>query len=149
MLKAKDYIEPILLGKSGVSVDREATRSINDIQIANDVYLMGYPISLGIQKNSFFDYTKPLLRKGIIAGINLKENNFIIDCPAYPGNSGGPIIEDSEDEYFRVIGLVSKYIPYEIKWYNIREKIINTELANFGYSVCVPMNAVFELLDSI
>lgn len=150
LLYGETYVKVISKGTGRiVSVDKEATRGLDKIKIANDVYLMGYPTSLGLQRNSYFDYSKPLLRKGIIAGINTKENTFIIDCAAYQGNSGGPIIEECEDDFFRVIGLVSKYIPYETKWFSNRDQITNIELSNSGYSVCVPMNAVFDVLDNI
>ena len=148
-LYGETYISLLKGGQHGVSVDPEATRNLSDIRIANDVYLMGYPTSLGLQKNEYFDYAKPLLRKGIISGINHKERTFIIDCPSYQGNSGGPVVEDCEDDYFRVIGLVSRYIPYETKWFSNRDKIINTELTNSGYTVCVPMDEIFQLIESI
>jgi hypothetical protein len=149
LLIAEPYVSNVQMGTGrAVSVDKEATRGLNEIRISNDVYLMGYPTSLGLQKGTFFDYTKPLLRKGIIAGINYKENTFIIDCPSYYGNSGGPIIEACEDNYYRVVGLVSTYIPFETEWRNNREPIVNKEYSNSGYSVCVPMDAVFDLIDN-
>lgn len=149
-LVIEDYIKIILEGAGKhISADIEAMRNLSEIRIANDVYLMGYPTSLGLQRNPNFDYSKPLLRKGIIAGINLKENTFIIDCSAYQGNSGGPIIEVCEDGYFRLIGLVSQYIPYETTWYSNRDQITNTELSNSGYSVCVPVDEIINLLSKI
>lgn len=134
--------------KHFTSVDVEATRTLNKIGIANEVYLMGYPTSLGLARSKYFDITKPLIRKGIISGINEKEETFIIDCPSYQGNSGGPVVEQGEDGYFRVIGLVSQYIPYETTWYNNRERIKNVEIANSGFSVCVPFDKVVELIES-
>ncbi|MVM33602.1 hypothetical protein GO755_26425 [Spirosoma sp. HMF4905] len=129
------------------SLDIEATRNLAEIGIANEVYLMGYPTSLGLTHSKYFDITRPLIRKGIISGVNMKEGTFIIDCPSYQGNSGGPIIEQGEDGYFRVIGLVSQYIPYETIWYNNRERIKNVEIANSGFSVCVPFDKITELIE--
>lgn len=130
-----------------VSLDIEATRGIDEIRIGNDVYLMGYPTSLGMKRNDDFDSSKPLLRKGIISGIHKNKNTFIIDCPTYFGNSGGPIVEYAEDGYYRIIGIVSKYIPFVTEWYSSREHIKNTELTNSGYTVCVPIQAAFDLID--
>jgi hypothetical protein len=130
-----------------VSLDIEATRNLSEIGIGNDVYLMGYPTSLGLTKSKYFDITKPLIRKGIISGVNEKEETFIIDCPSYQGNSGGPVVEQGEDEYYRVIGLVSQYIPYETTWYNSRERIKNVEVSNSGFSVCVPFDKITELIE--
>lgn len=109
---------------------------------------MGYPTSLGMRRDVYFDGSKPLLRKGIIAGKNTKNNSFIIDCPAYFGNSGGPIVEYGEDELYRVIGIVSMYIPFETKWYSNRDRIENIELSNSGYTVCLPIDLVFKIIDN-
>lgn len=148
-LELEDYITVIEQTWTNlVSVDIEATRNLKEIGIANEVYLMGYPTSLWLANNSYFDYTKPLIRKGIISGINSKEQTFIIDCPSYQGNSGGPVIEHWEDWYFRVIGLVSKYIPFETTWYNNRERWIkHTEVENSGFSVCIPFDKIIELIE--
>lgn len=134
--------------KHFTSVDFEATRCLKEIGIANDVYLMGYPTSLGLTKTKYFDISKPLIRKGIVSGINFNEKTFVIDCPSYQGNSGGPVIEQGEDGYFRVIGLVSHYIPYETTWYNSRERIANTEVSNSGFSVCVPFDEIINLIET-
>jgi len=147
-LELEEYVTLVeQTAKHFTSVDIEATRGLDKIGIANEVYLMGYPTSLGLTHSKYFDSTKPLIRKGIISGININEGTFIIDCPSYQGNSGGPIIEKGEDGYFRVIGLVSQYIPYETTWYNNRERIKNVEIANSGFSVCVPFDKIVELIE--
>lgn len=148
-LHGEDYLSEISIPTNArlVSLDIEATRGIDKIRIGNDVYLMGYPTSLGMKRNDDFDSSKPLLRKGIISGIYKNKNTFIIDCPTYFGNSGGPIVEYAEDGYYRIIGIVSKYIPFVTEWYSSREHIKNTELTNSGYTVCVPIQAAFDLID--
>lgn len=144
----ESYVTPVeIIQGRLVSLEKEATRGIEEIKIANSVFLMGYPTSLGLQKNDYFDYSKPLLRKGIIAGINNSKNTFIIDCPSYYGNSGGPVVEYGEDGYYRVIGIVSKYIPFVTKWMSNREHVVNTEISNSGYTVCVPIAAAFNIID--
>lgn len=148
-LQLEEYINVTSPGNQLIiSVDSEATRKLDSILIANEIYLLGYPISLALQQEKFFDYSKPLLRKGIIAGVNKKENTFIIDCPSYFGNSGGPVIEHGEDDYYRTVGLVSRYIPFVVEWKNTREYISNKEYTNSGYTICVPMDAVFSLIDT-
>lgn len=147
-LQIKNYVTPLEQTAQYVtSVDIEATRPLSEIGVANDVYLMGYPVSLGLENSKYFDKTKPLIRKGIISGVNIDEGTFIIDCPSYQGNSGGPIIEHGEDGFFRVIGLVSQYIPYETTWYNNRERIKNVEVANSGFSVCIPFDKIISLIE--
>ena len=131
-----------------ISINSSQTRNLNEIVTAHDVFLIGFPTSLVFQKTKYFDVNKPLLRKGIISGINLQDNTFIIDCSAYYGNSGATIFEVCEDEKLRVIGVVSKYIPFVTEWRNNREpSISHIEYANSGYSVCIPMDAIFQLLD--
>jgi hypothetical protein len=137
-------------GKNTISIDSDATRVLDDIGISNDVFLVGFPTSLIFQGSNYFEVNRPLLRKGIVAGVNNKDNTFVIDCSAYYGNSGGPIIELGDDKTLKLIGLVSRYIPFVTEWRNNRESSIShTEFSNSGYSVCVPINAVFSLLDSI
>lgn len=128
------------------------TLGIDEVLISNDVYLFGYPTSLGIQLNKHYDVSKPLLRKGIVAGINKKSNTIILDCPAYPGNSGGPVLQVTQLDgikTFNIIGVVSKYIPYEQKWMNPRDKLVNTEYLNSGYSIITAMNPIYALINPL
>jgi len=130
-----------------VSVDVEAVGKLKSISLANDVYLLGYPTSLGMQQSSYYDFSKPLVRKGIVAGVDQNRSSFVIDCSSYPGNSGGPVVEHCSDGYFRVVGVVSKYIPYETRWHSNRGDVVNTDISNSGYTVCLSMDAVLLLLE--
>lgn len=146
-----ELIESITMIQEGnitpISINQDNIRLLDDIKIANDVFLVGFPTSLIFQNAKHFDPRRPLLRKGIVAGINSLDNTFIIDCSAYYGNSGGPIIEQGEDGELRLIGVVSRYIPFVIEWRNNREKsITHNEFLNSGYSVCVPTDAIIKLL---
>ncbi|WP_299289532.1 serine protease [uncultured Mucilaginibacter sp.] len=145
----EEYISIAQEGKSQtLSIKQDATILLNKIKIANDVYLVGFPTSLIFQNSNHFDPGKPLLRKGIVGGINFEDKNFIIDCSAYYGNSGGPIIELSEENKLVVIGFVSRYIPFVIEWRNNREiSVTHAEYLNSGYSVCIPMDAIFKLIN--
>ena len=55
------------------------------------VFLMGFPLSLIESDNSY-----PIVRAGIISRIQSYhkgiEKTFLIDAPAFPGNSGGPVV---------------------------------------------------------
>ena len=53
-----------------VTVIDTALKRYNDAMISNEVFILGYPNSLGIPEKSQIDYKRPLLRKGIIAGKN-------------------------------------------------------------------------------
>lgn len=158
----KNYIEynkgiDILTEKRNtiISVDADkATKLLKDVLVSNDVFLYGYPTSLGLKSDPQFDYNKPLLRKGIVANIYRNLGTIIIDCPVYYGNSGGPIVEveanieeDGESFSHKVIGVVSKFIPFEEKLVNPRNGLVqHTEYINSGYSVAIAMDKVFELI---
>jgi len=130
--------------KAGIlGVSRHAMKKFDEILVGNEVILMGYPTSLGLQPMSQIDPRQPLLRKGIVAGINSQAHSIILDCPAYFGNSGGPVIEvDPEGlgHSFKIIGVVDQYVPYADggKTFFI--------MANSGYSVAIPMDYVLELV---
>jgi hypothetical protein len=125
----------------------------NDVKIADEVFILGYPSSLGIKNHPQFNYKFPLLRKGIVAGkYNLKKT-LIIDGPVYYGNSGSPvlIITKGESGYsrFAVIGIISEFIPFDEYWAN---RILNsTDLlqTNSGYSIAVPMDNLLKLLGEV
>ena len=150
LIETAEHISIEQEGINTISIDSDSTRVLDEIGISNEVFLVGFPTSLIFQGANYFEVNRPLLRKGIVAGINNKDNTFVIDCSAYYGNSGGPIIELGDDKTLKLIGLVSRYIPFVTEWKNNRESSIShTEFSNSGYSVCVPINAVFDLLDSI
>ena len=137
--------------KSGlVGLDILNTRSFDKVLISNDVFLFGYPTSIGIKETAQIDPQRPLLRKGIIAGKNAPKKTIIIDCPTYFGNSGGPVMMVEKVSLtkteFPIIGLVSEFVPFKETWVNITHKISHWEISNSGYSVVTPIDAVIELL---
>lgn len=132
-----------------ITVNSADALRMDDVAISDSVYLIGFPTSLLFDDVVGFDIARPLLRKGIVAGLNIEGNTFTIDCPAYQGNSGGPIVELCEDNTLRIAGLVSRYIPFVTQWKNNRESsIVHAEYINSGYTVCASMEAVFSLIDS-
>lgn len=129
----------------------EHIKNINMVNIGADIFLFGYPTSLGSSAVSLFDKTRPLLRKGIVANINKKTNSIILDCAVYPGNSGGPVLEVhtiKDKKHYFLIGVVSKFIPYEQSWVNMRDRIKNIEYLNSGYSVATSMDVVLDLMEN-
>jgi hypothetical protein len=131
-----------------IIIIEETISPLADVLVANDIYVYGYPTSLGLQPNKFFDASRPLLRKGIVSNIYRRMNTIILDCAVYPGNSGGPVMQISVQDsiqHFKIIGVVSKYIPFAQEWRNSREKLINVEYVNSGYSVATAMDEVISL----
>lgn len=138
-------------GKSEiVSVAKNTVIHLKDALVSNDIFLYGYPSSLGLKQSPQFDYSKPLLRKGIIASVNRTQGTIILDCPVYYGNSGGPVVQVTNDKVgikHSVVGVVSQFIPYTENWVNQSNNIVHTEMSNSGYSVAVAMDYVFEMLN--
>jgi len=138
--------------KSGIiGAGIETIKKIDEVLIANEVFVFGYPVSLGINSSPQFDYFRPLLRRGIIAGIYNEKGTIILDCPVYPGNSGGPVVERELIDISRyntnIIGVVSEFIPYVETWQNLKHGYCNSEISNSGYSVVTAMDSVFEILE--
>lgn len=137
---------------AGIRAD--SIKKYHEVSISNDVWLFGYPSSIGLRESPQFDYSLPLLRKGIVAGKYDAAQTILLDCPSYYGNSGGPVIEAEViyDERglgvnFHLIGVLVEFIPYAEKWRNTKSNIENIEFMNSGYSVAASMNAVLEILD--
>jgi len=132
-----------------VCVNEKNVKRFDDVLVANDIYIFGYPTSLGIADAPQFDYLKPLLRKGIIAGKYDVLKTLILDCPVYFGNSGGPVLESTfigTGYEFKVIGVVSEFIPFAERWINETQRYSNINISNSGYSVCTSMDVVLEML---
>lgn len=142
-----DYVEEIDgLGLNIFSTEPDSSKTLNNFIIGNDAYLFGYPSSLGLQNDEYFDRTEPLIRKGIIAGVNKKKHTFIIDCPSYYGNSGSPVIIEYDNGDLMIGGLVSRFVPLEISWTNVRDQITNREYSNSGYTICIPMDVILPMV---
>lgn len=138
----------ILKQKAGtgiVAAHIGAITLFKNVLVSNQIILFGYPSSLGIKNIPQIDYDIPLLRSGIIAGVNQQMGTIIIDCPVYPGNSGGPVLQvESEGvgiRKFSIIGVVSQYVPFAQL-----DPASKVTLSNSGYSIVVPIDKVLELL---
>jgi len=139
--------------KSGLlGVGTDNVKIYSDALVGNEVFVLGYPVSIGLQDIPQLDYKKPLLRKGIIAGKNDHSNTLVLDLPTYPGNSGGPVLEVESVGFkrnFRIVGVVTQSVPVEeSKHRSSLYSEITRSLGNSGYSVAVSMDSVLELIRS-
>lgn len=128
------------------------TAKFEQINIGSEVIMVGYPKSLGLKNIPQYDFNRPLMRKGIIAGKNVNLKNVVLDCPSFGGNSGGPvymIIDEGISWQFKLVGLVSSFIPLEEAWVNPSYGIKNVEFANSGYSVIIPIEKAMNQIDVI
>jgi len=150
MVSGASLIERTPSGILGVGID--TVKHFENVLTANPIYVFGYPTSLGIKEIPQIDPLRPLLRFGIVAGTNPASKTIILDCPSYPGNSGGPVLEveqvDLSNRRFRVIGVVSQFVPFAETWVNITHKYQNLTISNSGYAVAVSMDPVLELISA-
>lgn len=65
-------------GFVGVSI--AGLKKFDDVLISNDVLIFGYPTSIGLRQLPQLDYSRPLLRRGLVAGKNLANRTIVIDC---------------------------------------------------------------------
>jgi hypothetical protein len=123
---------------------------MNDVDVGAEVYMFGYPISLTAPISGIFDPSEPLLRQGIVAGVNVARKTIIIDCPSYFGNSGGPVIQVDHPEFgatrFRIIGLVSGFVPFQEEWENKTMRYSHVIKSNSGYTVIEPIDIALDLV---
>lgn len=101
------YIGPILndiinKGLSGygnmfMETDIIAPEELDDISIAEDILMVGYPTGLSDYKHNL-----PIVRRGIIASDpNIPfdgKDHFLIDCACFPGSSGSPVV--TKEQFF-------------------------------------------------
>lgn len=135
---------------SGIlAVGASTIKRFAEVLTANNVFIFGFPTSIGLKAISQIDYLRPLLRAGVVAGTNEQAQTIILDCPAYGGNSGGPVLEVEEEgleKKFRIIGVVSQFVPVAETWRNMTHGYNNTNISNSGYAIAIPMDFVLDLI---
>lgn len=105
--------------------------------------LVGFPVSLtAILTTPGAQADIPLLRRGAVAGRYPAGSLIITDIPSLPGNSGGPVAQqtDATGEHWKLIGLLSGLLAKQVGT-GANEYEIHT-----GYSFVVPMDAVLEVI---
>jgi V8-like Glu-specific endopeptidase len=150
-IEGLDGLKVIGLSQPGiVAAELSTLTKFDDVLVANEVIVFGYPVSIGLKDHPQLDYERPLLRKGIVAGLNYSQHSIVLDCPSYPGNSGAPVIQVEEEgiggHKFHVIGVISEFVPSLETWVNTNYKYFNSTMLNSGYSIATPIDLVLELL---
>ena len=121
--------------------------NFENTNLGDDVFIFGFPKSLGLDKIEQYDFDRPLLRKGTLAGRNIENQTIVIDCPSFGGNSGGPVVEVFSHGTVRLIGIVVSFVPFTEYWVNPSYKIRNIEIDNSGYSIVEPIDKIMTLID--
>lgn len=135
-----------------VGVTIENIKRYNDILVSNEAIILGYPNSLGDTKSGQIDHSRPLLRKGIVAGKNDATKTIVFDCPVYGGNSGGMAIEVEEvslgQRRFWIVGVVAEFVPFFEQLISRQYGTTNLNIENSGYAIIVPMDFVLDLISN-
>jgi len=132
-------------GEDIASASKEDFLLFKDINIGANIFLIGFPSSLTV--DDFYDVDRPLLRTGIVAGKNMNNTTFIIDSLAYYGVSGGPVVQIDNDRNIKIIGIVSRFIPFITEWKNKHEASLSRQdFYNSGYAVCLPLDRIIDSL---
>jgi hypothetical protein len=123
-----------------IGIAEAHVKLLKDIKVGNQAVVFGYPTTI-TAVNPWLDIELPLLRKGIVAGINTDLEAIILDCPVFGGNSGGLALEIEHTSIaglkYNAIGVITNFVPYQHEWFQ-----------NSGYSVVVPMDFVEQLFDT-
>jgi hypothetical protein len=122
------------------------------------VFTLGFPMGIAGTEKKY-----AIVRSGVVARVDREivdeTGCFLIDCPVFPGNSGGPVVLRPEAlalgnqpprKKVHVIGIVSGYVPYTdtaISEQTQRPRVSFEE--NSGLAHVVPMDAVNELVKPI
>ena len=138
-------------------VGAPSAKELNSITEGTGVFLIGFPLDLIGDTRNF-----PIVRSGVVARIqdwlSGAEDTFLIDAPAFPGNSGGPVVVRPDTTaisgttaitHALLIGVVSKNI-------RSREVAVSVQtgeqrvvfLENTGLSRVVPISSIKETLMS-
>ena len=110
------------------------------------VSFSGYPLNLSVNRS------KPLLRRGSIAGIDTVEDVIYLDADAFGGSSGSPVFIDLSSQanleflgtYKQMlVGMISRYESFKKQLLNLQTgqiEMIQTE--NSGIAVVVPAETI-------
>jgi S1-C subfamily serine protease len=126
-----------------------------DVDISSQIFMFGYP-SVGVAGSTQIDHSRPLVRGGIVAGVNAALKTIIIDAPVNHGNSGGPVVQLSRTNKLRIIGIATQFVPEPEDVLPVRPEDAPASgpaprtmlaLGNSGYGVVASADAIIELID--
>jgi hypothetical protein len=116
-----------------------------DVDISSQIFMLGYP-SIGVAGFSQIDGARPLVRGGIVAGLNAALKTIIIDAPVNHGNSGGPVVQLSRTNRLRIIGIATQFVPVPEDVVGVKPGESILALGNSGYGVVASADTIIELI---
>ena len=123
-----------------------------EVDISSQIFMLGYP-SVGVTGSVQIDRARPLVRRGIVAGLNSALKTIIIDAPVNHGNSGGPVVQLSRTNRLRIIGIATQFVPVpeDVLSLNPAEAADSVRtvvaLGNSGYGVVASADAIIDLIE--
>jgi S1-C subfamily serine protease len=127
----------------------------SDVDISSQIFMLGYP-SIGVTGAAQIDRARPLVRGGIVAGLNATLKTIIIDAPVNHGNSGGPVMQLSRTNRLRIIGIATQFVPVPedvlpLASANAPDSQTSSSttllaLGNSGYGVVASADAIIDLI---
>lgn len=118
----------------------------NMVYEGSEVFLLGHPLNLTVSSGMY-----PICRQGTIALISnayakkLNSKTFMIDCSAYPGNSGGPVFLKPELARFNNEKIIEK--TYLIGLVSLSIVSQDNPAMNTGLSIVIVVDHIIECLN--
>lgn len=121
--------------------------TITDTDIwGKDICILGFPTSLKLEVPFS---TKPFLANGVVSSVDEQDRRFVIDVPAFYGNSGSPVLYKKEDSGLVLCGVVQRLITFNLQWHNRYEpSMARTDWHNSGYTICRSITLIKELIEN-
>jgi len=114
----------------------------NDLIIeGKGVLIIGYPLGLGIEYNKNF----PVSKIGIIAQYT-KQNYFLIDAVANPGNSGSPVYSLKDG---KIIGMITAFRADSVPLFDENGKLVAALPYNSGLSNALPIEIIKKAIEGL
>lgn len=59
------------------------------------------------------------------------------------------IVNEGGNHDVKLIGIVSRYIPFKQEWVNYRDNLVNAEYVNSGYTVVMSTDLIIQTIELI
>lgn len=152
---SKHGIELRAFQQDRTTVSRDEARDVG-ISEGDGVFVLGFPLGLAGEERNY-----AIARHGILARVqdwlHGDSDQFLIDAPVFPGNSGGPVVTKPEAisikgtrsiEKSCLIGIVTGFLPYEdiaVSKQTGKPRVVFQE--NSGLAVVVPADVIQETIE--
>ncbi len=136
---SNDFVDIAVIDLSENDKSKNTFQIGQDFIVGQTIFFTGFPFNLSMAYGSGF--LNPLLKRGMVSGIGIDENNvktIYIDAINNMGFSGGPVFT-FENNSLNIIGVVSGY-------FSNKQKLFENEL-NSGIMVAIDINYVYEIIN--